>query len=565
MSTTINEIRPGAYFDSVVLMQLQRELAQLPGVLDAGVVMATPANCELLTSSGFTFDTDARSDDLLIVVEAESEQIAHDALAQVDELMSRKRHTQSEGFLPKSLQSAAGQLPDSSWVLVSVPGRYAAKVARDGLDINRNVFLYSDNVPLKDEIELKQYATDKDLLMMGPDCGTAIIHGVGFGFANHVRQGSIGLVGASGTGLQVITAEIHRLGAGISHAIGTGGRDLDIEVGALTALKGLNLLAGDDDTNVIVLVSKPPDPEVASRLLLAAWRCGKPVVINLIGHPPPARRLGPLHFASSLSDAASLAALLTQEGVVKGVNPSISHVPQGRKPGYVRGLMAGGTIAYEVAIGLQSVLGSLYSNLHIDGGRDLPDIWSSQGHAVLDLGDDTFTQGRLHPMMDNDYRIRRIKQETADEEVGVILFDLVLGEGAHPDPASELAPVIAEIQQEASQMNRVLEFVCIVIGTEDDPQDLAHQIEQMTEVGAAVFQDIGEAIAAAISITYPFQSKPSSQGKSDILSKPISAINVGLRSFSESLRSQGAEAIDVDWRPPASGDDRLASLLSKMK
>lgn len=168
-------------------------------------------------------------------------------------------------------------------------------------------------------------------------------------------------------------------------------------------------------------------------------------------------------------------------------------------------------------------------------------------------------------MMDNDYRIRRLKQEAADEEVGVILFDLVLGEGAHPDPASELAPVIAEIHQQASQSNRALEFVCIVIGTEDDPQDLAHQIEQMQAVGAAVFQDIGEAIATVINFIYPFQSKPSSQGRSDMLSKPISAINIGLRSFSESLRSQGAEAVDVDWRPPASGDDRLASLLSKMK
>lgn len=565
MSTTINEVRPGAYFDSVVLMQLQRELAQLPGVLDAGVVMATPANCDLLASSGFSFDTDARSDDLLIVIEAENEQIAHEALAQVDELMARKRHTKSEGYLPKSLQAAAGQLPDSSWVLVSVPGRYATKVARDGLDINKNVFLYSDNVPLKDEIELKQYATSKGLLMMGPDCGTAIINGVGLGFANHIRRGSIGLVGASGTGLQVITSEIHRLGDGISHAIGTGGRDLGVDVGALTALEGLNLLAQDVDTEVIVIVSKPPAPEVASRLLLAAWRSGKPVVINLIGHPAPARRLGPLYFASSLTDAASVATRLIREGIESEVTLASDQEQSKEKPRYIRGFMAGGTIAYEVAIGLQSVLGSLHSNLHFDGGMALPDIWKSQGHTVLDLGDDTFTQGRLHPMMDNDYRIRRLKQEAADDEVGVILLDLVLGEGAHPDPASELAPVIAEIKQEASRNSQSLEFVCIVIGTDDDPQELAYQSEQMEAVGAAVFQDIGEAISCAINVVKPVQSSLSTERQSDLLSKPMSAINVGLRIFSDSLRSQGAEVIDVDWRPPASGDDRLANLLSKMK
>jgi FdrA protein len=175
MSATINEIRPGAYFDSVVLMQLQRELAQLPGVIDAGVVMATPANCDLLTSSGFSFDESARSDDLLIVIKADDERSAEKALAQVDQLMSRKRQIQSEGYLPKSMQAAAGQLPHSSWVLVSVPGRYAAKVARDALDINKNVFLYSDNVSLEDEVELKITARERGLLVMGPDCGTAII------------------------------------------------------------------------------------------------------------------------------------------------------------------------------------------------------------------------------------------------------------------------------------------------------------------------------------------------------------------------------------------------------
>ncbi|MGB3715240.1 MAG: acyl-CoA synthetase FdrA [Candidatus Promineifilaceae bacterium] len=565
MSATISEVRPGAYFDSVVLMQLQRELALLPGVIDAGVVMATPANCDLLTSSGFAFDEGARSDDLLIVIKADDEQSAETALSQVDQLMSRKRQTQSEGYLPKSLQAAAGQLPHSSWVLVSVPGRYAAKVARDALDINKNVFLYSDNVSLKDEVELKKTARERGLLVMGPDCGTAIINGVGFGFANHVRRGAIGLIGASGTGLQVVTSEIHRLGEGISHAIGTGGRDLDEEVGAISALEGLKLLARDAETEVIVLVSKPPAPEVASRLLSVAWRCGKPVVVNLIGHPSPARRIGDLHFASSLSDAASVAARLCQVHDQSETLLRFSPEESSQRPKYARGLLAGGTIAYEVTIGLQSVLGSVFSNLHVDGVEHLPDIWKSQGHTILDLGDDTFTQGRLHPMMDNDYRIRRLRQESADDEVGLILMDLVLGEGAHPDPASELAPVTAELIQKAQHSNQLLEIVCIVIGTDEDPQDLNLQIEQMNEAGAKVFQDIGEAISYTINSVLPVQADPRTEQNPEFFTKPVSAINVGLEIFSDSLRSQDAEVIGVDWRPPAGGDERLTSLLARMK
>jgi FdrA protein len=565
MSTTLSEVRLGAYFDSVVLMQLQRELALLPGVIDAGVVMATPANCELLISSGFSFDKGARSDDLLIVIKADDELSAETALSQVDQLMSRKRQTQSEGYLPKSLQAAAGQLPQSSWVLVSVPGRYAAKVARDALDINKNVFLYSDNVSLDDEVELKETARERGLLVMGPDCGTAIINGVGFGFANHVRRGAIGLIGASGTGLQVITSEIHRLGEGISHAIGTGGRDLDEEVGAISASEGLNLLARDAETEVIVLVSKPPAPEVASRLLSAAWRCGKPVVVDLIGHPSPARRIGDLHFTASLSDAADVAVRLCKAHQQSMPPLSISPEEPNQTPKYVRGLLAGGTIAYEVTIGLHSVLGAVFSNLHVDGVDHLEDIWKSQAHTILDLGDDTFTQGRLHPMMDNDYRIRRLRQEYVDDEVGLILIDLVLGEGAHPDPASELAPIIAELIQKAEQKNQPLEIVCIVIGTDEDPQDLNFQIEQMKEAGAKVFQDIGEAISYTISSVLPVQSASRTEQSPGMFSKPVSAINVGLEIFSESLRAQGAEVVGVDWRPPAGGDERLANLLARMK
>jgi FdrA protein len=287
-------VRAGAYYDSVVLMQLQRGLLGLPGVVDAGVVMATRANRDLLSANSLLPDSvTADPDDLLIVVKAENEQSANDALGQVDELLAkRKSSTVSEDFRPRGLSAALKQLPEANWVLISVPGRFAAGVAREALDLGRHVFLYSDNVSLEDEIVLKKTAQEKGLLVMGPDCGTALINGVGLGFANRVRRGPIGLVGASGTGTQAVTAHIHNIGSGISHAIGTGGRDLKSEVGAITAHQALDLLKRDDETKVIVLISKPPSTDVATSLISAAQKTGKPVVIYFIGYPPPAREIG---------------------------------------------------------------------------------------------------------------------------------------------------------------------------------------------------------------------------------------------------------------------------------
>ena len=557
MTTVKSETRPGAYFDSVVLMQLQRGLLGLPGVLDAGVVMATPANRELLAANDLLPEasTTAGPDDLLIVVKAEADSAAADALAQVDALLARRRASADQEFRPRSLAAAVKLLPEAGWVLVSVPGRYAAGVAREALNLDRHVFLYSDNVPLADEVALKQTAQAKGLLVMGPDCGTAIIHGIGLGFANRVRRGAIGLVGASGTGLQAITAHIHTLGGGVSHAIGTGGRDLKSEVGAITAHQALDVLARDPDTKVIVLVSKPPAPDVATRLLAAAQATGKPVVVDFIGYPPPARKLGALHFATTLSEAAEMAVqlLVISNWETPAQLPITNY--------YLRGLFSGGTLAYEALLGLQATLSPIYSNAPIAKDQQLPDPHRSQAHTIIDLGGDEFTVGRLHPMIDNDLRLRRLRQEAADPNVGLILLDVVLGEGAHPDPASELAPVIKEVIG-----NSGLEVVAIVIGTEDDPQNLNAQVERLTEAGAVVYRNATDAVAH---VSRRLSRHVPSAYPAVVLDRfsqtPLAAINVGLESFYDSLKSQGAQAIQVDWRPPAGGNEKLAALLAKMK
>ncbi|MFQ5614981.1 MAG: acyl-CoA synthetase FdrA [Anaerolineales bacterium] len=558
--STKTEIRPGAYYDSIVLMQLQAALANLPGVEDTGVMMGTPANLALLEEGGLLPDSVAQAglDDLIIVVRATNEENAANTLAQVDTLLAKRRATTTSEFRPKSLESAAKALPEAAWVLISVPGRYAAGVARKALDLGKHVFLYSDNVSIEDEIQLKQTAREKGLLVMGPDCGTAIINGVGLGFANRVRQGGIGLVGASGTGLQAVTAGIHNLGGGISHAIGTGGRDLKRKVGGITARQGLDLLARDPETNVIVLVSKPPEPSVAARLLAAAQRTGKPVVVNFTGHPPPARQLVNLHFAVTLQEAAEISVQCSVASSQYSVASSQSLNTDYR----LRGLFSGGTLAYETMLGLQTFLSPLYSNVPITADQRLPNPLKSQAHTILDLGEDEFTQGRLHPMMDNNLRIRRMRQEADDPEVGMLLLDVVLGEGAHPDPAGDLGPVIREVTHD-----RGVEVIAIVVGTEEDPQGLKLQVEKLEDAGAAIFTTVTDAIEYISSqwsvIRNPFDNS-TMPVDIETLQVPLTAINVGVESFFESLVNQGAQAIHVDWRPPAGGNERLMSLLAKL-
>jgi len=524
-------VRRGSYYDSVVLMQLQRALTGLPGIADAGVVMATPANREMLRESGLlSMDIEAGEGDLLIAVKAESDAAAGEALGGVDALLQVRRGGGGpKGFRPRSLEGAVKALPAARWVLISVPGRYAAGVAEQALDLGRHVFLYSDNVSLAEEMTLKSKARDQGLLVLGPDCGTAILGGTGLGFANRVRRGSIGIVAASGTGLQLVASRIHELGGGISQAIGTGGRDLSAEVDGITACQALDLLGRDPQTEVIVLLSKPPSPTVAARMLSAARATGKPVVVNFQGFMPPVRRLGNVTFAVSLDESAEMAI------APPDVRRSDGREGQG---GEVRGLFSGGTLASEVRLALQAFLGRA-------------------GHAILDLGDDEYTVGRLHPMIDQELRLRRLRAEAADPRVSTVLLDVVLGDGAHADPAGELAPVIESVVSER------LAVLALVIGTDQDPQNLAEQTATLERSGARVFRTVGSLIEAVWNRLAP-ASEPGMPVPLDAL-EPPAVINVGLESFYDNLTARGVQSIQVDWKPTAGGNEQLAGILARMK
>ncbi len=572
MAVTKAEVRSGAYYDSVILMQLQRSLADLPGVLDAGVVMGTDANKDILAQSDLlTPEAQAAvADDLVIVVRAEDAAVAEAALGQVNGLLlTRRRGGFEQEYRPRSLESAVQMLPDAQWVLISVPGRYAAGVARQALRLGKNVFLYSDNVSLDDEVALKQTAAEKGLLVMGPDCGTAIVNGVGLGFANRVRRGPIGLVAASGTGLQQVSARIHQLGSGVTHALGTGGRDLSQAVGAVTARQGLDLLSRDPETRVIVLVSKPPSPAVADELLRAARSAGKPVVVDFIGYSPPARQVDNLHFATTLDEAADLAVQLAASTPDAEPTPDLDldRFTPGQR--YLRGLFSGGTLAYEALLILQGYLPAVYSNAPLDKEYRLANSLVSQAHTIVDLGEDEFTVGRLHPMMNNDLRIRRLQQEADDAEVAVILLDVVLGYGAHPDPASELAPAIAKARAGAERAGRYLEVVTVVVGTDEDPQGFDAQVQQLKAAGARVETSNEAAVRHTGRLLQSLNPIPNTQYPTPVdlavLHQPLAAINVGLESFTESLVAQDAPVVQVDWQPPAGGNEKLMAILERMK
>jgi succinyl-CoA synthetase alpha subunit len=498
------------YRDSIALMQLSATLSRLPGVREAAAVMASESNLALLRDAGLDVgELAAHPADLLIVVRAKTEGAAVTALAHAQQMLASEAAgaqsgaRASERLAPRSIGMAVEASPQANLALVSVPGEYAAAEARKALARGLHVMLFSDNVALEDELALKREAARRGLLVMGPDCGTAIIGGVPLGFANQVRRGSIGCIGASGTGLQQVTCLIDRLGMGVSHALGTGGRDLSQTVGGLSMLQSLRLLARDPGTRVIVLIGKPPAPAVAKALLAAAAKVKKPVVVNFLGADLGGVRAQNLYPVRTLEDAARAAAALA-----RGKRPprTASRLVLPRPPRlssrqrYLRGLFSGGTFCHEAAVLLGDALGKVWSNTPLRAGAAVADPWTSHAHTLIDLGDDVFTRGRLHPMLDHRLRNERIVREARDPEVGVILLDVVLGHGAHPNPAAEMIPAIAAARQVAAAHRRRLVFVASVCGTPGDPQGLEAQEAALRRAGVILGRSNAQAVRAAAAI-----------------------------------------------------------------
>ena len=502
-------IKPSEYHDSVTLMETARELTALPGVVDAAVVMATEANKSILREAGMLLPEieAATANDLVVVVQAESDEAAAHALEVAEKHLARRPEAAGTGpaFQPRTIRGAVRTSPGANLAVISVAGQYAAAEAWEALRAGLHVLLFSDNVPLDEEIALKKYAVEHGLLMMGADCGTAIINGVALGFANVVPPGPVGIVAAAGTGLQEVSTLLAKLGLGITQGIGTGGRDLKEQVGGLMMLEGVRALQADPQTQVLLLISKPPAPAVARRVLEQVEQGDKPTVVCFLGgDPAPIADVGAIP-ARTLQEAAYLAAAEVEgygdasaDEVIERQTADLqaqaaelckaafqSHL---LKPGqlYLRGLFSGGTLAAEALVIWDDILGDVRSNVALDPRLKLADATRSEGNCAVDLGEDEFTVGRPHPMIDNELRIRRLMQEARDPEVAVVVLDVVLGYGAHPDPASELAPAIRQARELAAGEGRELIVVASVTGTEEDPQGLGRQMRALEEAGVVV-------------------------------------------------------------------------------
>ncbi|GAB3257550.1 FdrA family protein [Nocardioides dilutus] len=456
------ELRRGAYADSVTLLQVSRTVQGVPGVATAQVAMATPLNVEVLTEMGFAVPEEAGPNDMVVAIRLADGGDLDAALAGVDAALretGRRDDGPTQEAPPRTTGSALRRTPGAI-ALVSVPGPSAFVEAMDALEAGSDVMVFSDHVPVKQELALKRYAAERSLLVMGPDCGTAVVGGLGLGFANVVSPGPVGIVAASGTGCQQVLALLDHAGVGVASALGVGGRDLSAEVRGLATREAMRRLDADPRVELMLLVSKPPADDVADEIRAYAAGLSTPVEMALLGAGHP-----------DLTEATE--ALLLARGVPVPDWPVSGRAATPSGGRYLRGLFVGGTLAGEARIVAQTLLGA------------------DRGHTFVDFGDDAYTAGRAHPMIDPTLRLEHLARAGADPETAVVLLDVVLGHGAEPDPAALLAPAVAAIDKPV---------VVAVVGTAADPQGLERQVRALADAGAEVHLSNAHATRRAVEL-----------------------------------------------------------------
>jgi FdrA protein len=585
------KIVPDCYRDSVFLMRIANRLRSLPQVEDVALMVGSEANKATLLQSGF--DTPvlsaAHPADLIIAVKSEDSAQALVAIQEaLDQVEGKNRPATSTSSSYPNLDMALSDHPNANLALISIPGQYAAAEARRAMQKGLNILLFSDNVSIDEEVSLKQESSSRGLLVMGPDCGTAILDGVPLAFANAVRRGPVGVVGAAGTGIQEVTSLLDRIGLGISQAIGTGGRDLSEKVGGLTMAQGIELLEKDPATQVIVVVSKPPAPAVARKIAARLKAGPKPAVVCFLGYKPEKDNLSPRYV--SLLEEIAPAVLETLDGrlhakvsdfwLTKTRLEAIVEEERcrlGSSQRDIRGFFSGGTLCDESQLILQRMVGQVSSNVAITPEGKLADAMRGNGHTIIDLGDDEFTRGRPHPMIDPTLRNSLIDKEFDNPSTAVILLDVVLGYGSHPKPAEELVQVVIKARRRVQPQGRDLAVVCSVCGVDADPQPRQAVIDELQSAGIVVMPTNAQAARLAALLVQPeallenltFGEIPSADRASEaadsrlLPGKPI-VINVGVQDFYSDLLRHGVEAYQVDWRPIAGGNQGLADILSQI-
>ena len=575
-------IRKGSYQDSVVLMLLTNKISAMEGIHKVSIMMATPANKDLFKASGLETPElmEAQSNDMAVVVDVESEELVGQVLKETEEFLNNQSKSSAgneESQTVSSWEQALKKMPDANLAVLSIPGMYAAAEADRALDENLNVFIFSDNVSKKDEIYLKQKAHEKGLLVMGPDCGTGIIKGVPIAFTNHVRLGKIGVIGASGTGIQEVTTIIDRLGEGVANAIGTGGRDLSAEVGGITMLDAIDAMEKDSQVEVVVILSKPPAKEVRDVIVKRLWDYEKPVVTLFLGEKPEIHEENFYH-AYTLDEAARIAvSLVRNEEIVKDSwEPEIQEGFKKEDNKTIKGYYSGGTLAAEAVMLIKDTIGIN------SGGKREGYMLNTQGYTIIDLGDDVYTVGKPHPMIDPTNRIACMKQALEEEQTGVILFDLVLGYGSHEDMAGALAPGIMDMMEQVKKQGRKVYFVAAICGTKGDKQNYNLQKKKLEDMGVILCTSNKRAVETALClIGHPHVEKektilPREKVKTDkdhavskqimeLLTQKPRVINIGLKSFTNVLEEFSCKAVQYQWAPPAGGDLEMIKVLQYLR
>jgi len=507
-------VKKGEYYDSVSLMKVAQKLRELPGIEDSAVVMGSHENKAILEAAGLMIDEfhQAGDNDLLIALSSDNSHSAEMALEDIDELLKSLKVADdtTQSIKPRTISDAQKTVPGGNLALISVAGKYAGDEAMKALEAGLHVMLFSDNVPLEKEIELKEFASRNNLLLMGPDCGTAIINGVPLGFANAVNRGNIGIVAASGTGLQETSCIITNEGAGISQAIGTGGRDISAAVGGVMFAEAIKALGDDPDTNVLLLISKPPHPDVLSGIASVLDNIAKAIIAVFLGADIEQLKKLNLRAATSLEEGALAAVALSRgenfSGIAKRLqdrdiqSAEIAKSEFGKfkdEQQYLRGLFSGGTFCYEAQVLLSDILTDIYSNSPWGNNHKLTSSLKSEKHTLIDMGEDEFTVGRLHPMIDYSLRNKRIIDEANDPETAVILLDLVLGYGVIENPLQEIIPAIEQAQKIAQDSGRYLPIICSVTGTDKDPQNRQAVVQGLKDSGVIVMESNASACKLA--------------------------------------------------------------------
>ncbi|WP_208559081.1 DUF1116 domain-containing protein [Marinilactibacillus kalidii] len=569
------------YQDSINLMLLTNTINDFEKVNMSQIMMGTDANKDILNNTDLLSSEakEASPSDLMIVVESDDDDIMDEVLPAVDTFLAdlSSKNSGNENKAVETWDEALSALPDANVALFSIPGEYGASEMERALKNDLHVFSFTDNVSVEDEVRLKNLAHEKGLLMMGPDCGTGVISSIPVAFTNVVSPGNIGVVGASGTGIQEVTTIIDRLGGGVVHAIGTGGRDLSDKVGATTMKDAIVALEHHDPTDVICVVSKPPAKEVRDEVVQLLQSISKPVVAIFLGEKPEAHQ-GKVYLAHTLEETAQIAVDLANEETVKEnyfekvEKPSQETLSEDK---VVKGLYSGGTLASEAGMLISEALG-LEGLVKKEGY-----VLKSNGYDVIDLGDDIYTQGKPHPMIDPEVRISKIMELAKDAKTGIILFDVVLGYGAHPDMADALIPTIKQAQETAKEDGRDLYFVSTVCGTSKDPQDYQDSVKRLKEAGVLVAESNAKAVQLAlqlkgISLSEPNKSVVAYDGETievptvsdkvmELLTTKPRIINVGLQSFNESITEYGGKSVQFNWRPRASGNKKMIRILDALE